>query len=144
MRIKVKKVSPTAVIPTHGSSFAAGYDLYADLPEDLVIRPHTTVTVDTGLKFELPEGTFAGIFARSGIASREGLRPANCVGVCDSDYRGNYMIALHNDSDEPRTVMPHEKIAQMIVMHYLPLEFEETEELSDTARGEGGFGSTGR
>ena len=144
MIIKVKKVSPTAVIPTHGSSCAAGYDLYADIPEALAILPHTTVTVDTGLKFELPEGYFAGIFARSGIATREGLRPANCVGVCDSDYRGNYMVALHNDSDEPRTVTPHEKIAQLIVMPYLPLEFEEAEALSDTVRGEGGFGSTGK
>ncbi|MBQ9662470.1 MAG: dUTP diphosphatase [Oscillospiraceae bacterium] len=144
MIIKVKKVSPTAVLPTRGSSSAAGYDLYADVAENLVIRPHTTVTVDTGLKFELPEGYFAGIFARSGIASREGLRPANCVGVCDSDYRGNYMVALHNDSDVERTVTPHEKIAQMIVLPYLALEFEETEELSDTVRGEGGFGSTGK
>ena len=144
MNIKVKKVSPTAILPTHGSSFSAGYDLYADLTEDLVILPHTTVMVDTGLKFELPEGYFAGIFARSGIATREGLRPANCVGVCDSDYRGNYMVALHNDSDEKRTVTVHEKIAQMIVIPYLPLEFEEAEELSGTVRGEGGFGSTGK
>ena len=144
MEIRIKRLTDTAQLPKRGSEYAAGYDLYADISEDLVIRPHTTVTVDTGLQFELPEGTFAGIFARSGLATREGLRPANCVGVCDSDYRGNYMVALHNDSDEPRTVTPHEKIAQMIVMHYLPLEFEETEELSDTARGEGGFGSTGR
>ena len=144
MKIKVKKVSPTAVIPTRGSSSAAGYDLYADVPEPVCIPPHATVTVDTGLQFELPEGYFAGIFARSGIAAREGLRPANCVGVCDSDYRGNYLITLHNDSDETRTVTVHEKIAQMIVMPYLPLEFEETEALSDTARGEGGFGSTGK
>lgn len=144
MKIKVKRVSPTAVIPTRGSGAAAGYDLYADLSENLTIAPHTTVTVDTGLQFELPEGYFAGIYARSGIATREGLRPANCVGVCDSDYRGNYMIALHNDSNEARTVTVHEKIAQMIVMPYLPLEFEEAETLSDTARGEGGFGSTGK
>ncbi len=144
MKIKVKRVSPTAVIPTRGSGAAAGYDLYADLPENLTIAPHTTVTVDTGLQFELPEGYFAGIYARSGIATREGLRPANCVGVCDSDYRGNYMIALHNDSNEARTVTVHEKIAQMIVMPYLPIEFEEAETLSDTARGDGGFGSTGK
>ena len=144
MTIKVKKVSSTAVIPTRGSSAAAGYDLYADIPEDLVIMPHSTSVVDTGLKFELPEGYFAGIFARSGLAAREGLRPANCVGVCDADYRGNYMVALHNDSDEPRTVKAHEKIAQMIVLPYLSLEFEETDALSDTARGEGGFGSTGK
>ena len=144
MTIKIKKMSPTAMLPTHGSSFAAGYDLYADLSEELTIAPHTTVTIDTGLRMELPEGYFAGIFARSGIATREGLRPANCVGVCDSDYRGNYMIALHNDSDAPRTVTPHEKIAQMIVMPYLPLEFEECESLTDTDRGAGGFGSTGQ
>ena len=144
MTIKVKKVTSSAVLPTRGSSSAAGYDLYADIPEDLVVMPHTTATVDTGLRFELPEGYFAGIFARSGLAAREGLRPANCVGVCDADYRGNYMVALHNDSDEPRTVTPHEKIAQMIVLPYLSLEFEETDALSDTARGEGGFGSTGK
>ena len=144
MNVKVKRVSPTAVIPTRGSSAAAGYDLYADIPEALSIAPHTTAMVDTGLQFELPEGCFAGIFARSGIASREGLRPANCVGVCDSDYRGNYIVALHNDSDETRTVTVHEKIAQMIVMPYLPLEFEEAEELGDTTRGAGGFGSTGK
>ena len=144
MKIKVKKVSPTAVIPTHGSCNAAGYDLYADLAADLQSAPHATVTVDTGLQFELPEGYFAGIFARSGLATREGLRPAHCVGVCDSDYRGNYLIALHNDSDQVRTVTVHEKIAQMIVMPYLPLEFEEVSELSDTVRGEGGFGSTGK
>ena len=143
MTIKVKKVTSSAVIPTRGSSAAAGYDLYADIPEDLVIMPHSTSVVDTGLKFELPEGYFAGIFARSGLAAREGLRPANCVGVCDADYRGNYMVALHNDSDEPRTVKAHEKIAQMIVLPYLSLEFEETDALSDTARGEGGFGHTG-
>ena len=144
MTIKVKKVSPTAVIPTHGSSSAAGYDLYADISEEMLVEPHTTVTVDTGLQLELPEGYFAGIFARSGIATREGLRPANCVGVCDSDYRGNYMVPIHNDSDEVRKITVHEKIAQMIVMPYLPLEFEEVETLSSTVRGERGFGSTGK
>ncbi|MBR5981540.1 MAG: dUTP diphosphatase [Firmicutes bacterium] len=144
MKIRVRRVSPTALLPTRGSSSAAGYDLYADLQEDLVIAPHTTAKIDTGLQFELPEGYFAGIFARSGIATREGLRPANCVGVCDSDYRGNYIVAIHNDSDLERRVIPHEKIAQMIVLPYLPLEFEETDDLSDTARGAGGFGSTGK
>ena len=144
MRIKVKKTSPTAKLPTHGSQFAAGYDLYADLTEDLKIPPHATAKVDTGLQFELPEGYFAGIFARSGIATREGLRPANCVGLCDSDYRGNYIVAIHNDSDVERTIMPDEKIAQMIVLPYLPLEFEEVAELSATDRGAGGFGSTGK
>ena len=144
MKIRVRRVSPTALLPTRGSSSAAGYDLYADLQEDVVIAPHTTAKIDTGLQFELPEGYFAGIFARSGIAAKEGLRPANCVGVCDSDYRGNYIVAIHNDSDAERRVTPREKIAQMIVLPYLPLEFEETEDLSDTARGAGGFGSTGK
>ncbi len=144
MKIRVKRVSPTALLPTRGSASAAGYDLYADLDEDAVIAPHTTVRIDTGLQFELPEGYFAGIFARSGIASREGLRPANCVGICDSDYRGNYIVAMHNDSDIERRVTAHEKIAQMIVMPCLSLEFEETDELTDTERGAGGFGSTGK
>ena len=132
MKIRVKRVSPTALLPTRGSASAAGYDLYADLDEDAVIAPHTTVRIDTGLQFELPEGYFAGIFARSGIASREGLRPAN------------YIIAMHNDSDIERRVTAHEKIAQMIVMPCLSLEFEETDELTDTERGAGGFGSTGK
>ena len=144
MKIRVRRVSPTALLPTRGSISAAGYDLYADLQEDVVIAPHTTAKIDTGLQFELPEGYFAGIFARSGIAAKEGLRPANCVGVCDSDYRGNYIVAIHNDSDAERRVTPREKIAQMIVLPYLPLEFEETDDLSDTARGTGGFGSTGK
>lgn len=144
MKIRVRRVSQTAILPTRGSSDAAGYDLYADLSEETVVQPHTTVKIDTGLQFELPAGYFAGIFARSGIAAREGLRPANCVGVCDSDYRGNYIVAIHNDSDAERRIVPHEKIAQMIVMPYLPLEFEETDSLTGTERGAGGFGSTGQ
>ena len=144
MRIRVRKVSDTAVLPTRGSTSSAGYDLYADLAENVVIEPHSTVKIDTGLQFELPDGYFAGIFARSGIAARDGLRPANCVGICDSDYRGNYIVAIHNDSDTARIIEVHQKIAQMIVLPYLPLEFEEVEELSETTRGAGGFGSTGR
>lgn len=144
MIIKMKRVNDLAVAPVRGSSHAAGYDLFAAIPERLVVEPHTTVKVDTGLQFELPEGYFAGIFARSGIATREGLRPANCVGVCDSDYRGNYIVSIHNDSDTARVIMPGEKIAQMIVMPYLSLEFEEADILSGTERGSGGFGSTGK
>ena len=144
MEIKVKRVSELAVIPTRGSSHAAGYDLYAAIPAEVKLAPHTTAKVDTGLQFELPEGYFAGIFARSGIATREGLRPANCVGICDSDYRGNYIVAIHNDSDEERVITPGEKIAQMIVLPYLELEFQETEALTETGRGAGGFGSTGK
>ena len=144
MLIKVQKVNPDACLPARGSREAAGYDLYACLQAPVEIPPHETRTIDTGLRFELPEGYFAGIFARSGIATREGLRPANCVGICDSDYRGNYMVALHNDSDAVRVVLPREKIAQMVVIPFLSLEFELTEELSKTDRGAGGFGSTGR
>ena len=144
MNIKVQKVNPSACLPTRGSRDAAGYDLYACIEEAVEIPPHETRTIDTGLRFELPGGYFAGIFARSGIASREGLRPANCVGICDADYRGNYMVALHNDSDSVRTVTPREKIAQMVVMPFLELEFDVQEELTETERGEGGFGSTGK
>lgn len=144
MRIKVKRVSEYAKLPTRGSEKAAGYDLYAALEREVEIAPHETVKIDTGLQFELPDGYFAAIFARSGIAAKEGLRPANCTGVCDSDYRGNYIVALHNDSELKRTVAPGERIAQMIVMPYLAVEFDETDDLSATERGAGGFGSTGK
>ena len=107
------------------------------------IAPHETVQIDTGLQFEIPDGYFAAICARSGIALKEGLRPANCIGICDSDYRGNYIVALHNDSETERTVVPGERIAQMVVIPYLRVAFEESSGLSDTERGDGGFGSTG-
>ena len=142
--IRFRRVNALAVIPTRGSEKAAGYDLYAALEAPVSIAPHETVKIDTGLQFEIPDGYFAAIYARSGIAAKEGLRPANCTGVCDSDYRGNYIVALHNDSEITRIVEPGERIAQMIVMPYLGVSFEETGELSDTARGGGGFGSTGR
>ena len=114
------------------------------LTEAVEIEPHKTVMVNTGLSMEIPEGYFGAIFARSGLASKESLRPANCVGVVDSDYRGPFMIAVHNDGEITRTVVPAERIAQLVVMPFLPVEFEETDTLSDTARGEGGFGSTGK
>ena len=142
--IRFRRVSALARIPTRGSEKAAGYDLYAALDQPVVIEPHKTVKIDTGLQFEIPDGYFAAIYARSGIAAREGLRPANCTGVCDSDYRGNYIVALHNDSDTVRTVEPGERIAQMVVLPYLSVSFEESKELSGTERGEGGFGSTGK
>ena len=142
--IRFRRVNALAVIPTRGSEKAAGYDLYAALEAPVSIAPHETVKIDNGLQFEIPDGYFAAIYARSGIAAKEGLRPANCTGVCDSDYRGNYIVALHNDSEITRIVEPGERIAQMIVMPYLGVSFEETGELSDTARGGGGFGSTGR
>ena len=144
MNILVKKLRPEAVLPTAGSAYAAGYDLRACLDTPVIIPPHATVKVGTGLAIAVPEGYFGAIFARSGLASKQGLRPANCVGVCDSDYRGEYIIALHNDGDAPQTVSPGDRIAQMVVLPCQRVDFEEAETLPDTARGAGGFGSTGK
>lgn len=144
MEINVKKLRDNAVIPTRGSEYAAGYDLYAAIDETVVIGPHETQKIGTGLSFELPENTFGMIVARSGLATKEGLRPANCSGICDSDYRGEYIIALHNDSDEIRYVEPNERVAQLILMSYVPMTFSLVNELTITERGEGGFGSTGQ
>ena len=144
MNINLKKLTKTAIIPTRGSSQAAGYDLYADIDEPVTIKPHMTEMIHTGIAIEIPDGYFGAIFARSGLAAKQGLRLANCTGVCDSDYRGEYMVALHNDSIITRIVKPGERIAQLIVMPYLHVEFNETDELTSTERGEGGFGSTGK
>ena len=142
MRIKYMKLKENAIVPTRGSEKAAGYDLYACLEQEVEIQPHSTCVIGTGLSFELPDDTFAAIFARSGLATKSGLAPANKVGVCDSDYRGEYKIALHNHSNTPATVHDGDRIAQMVVMPVIPVELEEGE-LSETARGAGGFGSTG-
>lgn len=144
MEIKIKKIKPDAVIPTRGSSSAAGYDLYACIDNDIVIKPNENVKIGTGLAIAVPDGYFGAIFARSGLAAKQNLRPANCVGVADSDYRGEYIVALHNDSNESRIIKRGERIAQLVVMPFLPVEFLEVEELDETARGEGGFGSTGK
>ena len=144
MIINIKKLNPNAIIPTRGSEYAAGYDLYACSEIAIDIAPHSTVKVGTGLAIEIPHGYFGAIFARSGLATKRGLRPANCVGVCDEDYRGEYIVALHNDTDEFMSIEPHERIAQLIVMPYLSVEFNEVSELSDTERGSDGFGSTGK
>ena len=143
-KVQVKKLDSHAVLPTSGSAAAAGYDLYACLDADVTVPPHETVKIGTGLSFALPEGTFGAVFARSGLAAKEGLRPANCVGVCDSDYRGEYIVALHNDGDTPRVVRHGERIAQLVLLPYLPMDFEEVAALSETERGAGGFGSTGK
>lgn len=143
MKINIKKLTKTAIIPTRQHEGDAGYDLYADIQKPVIIKPHTTEFVHTGIAIEIPDGYFGAVFARSGLASTQGLRPANCVGVCDSRYRGEYMVALHNDCTAARTVNPGNRIAQLVVMPYLNVEFEEVDELSDTERGEGGFGSTG-
>lgn len=144
MKINVKKLRDTAVLPEQGSAYAAGYDLFADVEQALEIEPHKTVMIPTGLAMEIPEGYFGGIFARSGLASKEGLRPANCVGVVDADYRGEVKVALHNDGEVVRTVQPGQKVAQLVVVPFLSVEFDEVENLSDTVRGVGGFGSTGK
>ena len=145
MKINIKKLKSNTVIPTRGSAAAAGYDLYACLDADeAVIPPHSTQKIGTGLAVAVPDGYFGAIFARSGLAAKSGLRPANCVGVADSDYRGEYIVALHNDTDEPKTVKNGERIAQLVIMPYLSVEFNEVSELDSTERGAGGFGSTGK
>ena len=144
MKISVKKLRPDAVLPTAGSRYAAGYDLYACIDAPVTVAPHATEKIGTGLAVEIPEGYFGAVFARSGLATKQGLRPANCVGVCDSDYRGEYTVAIHNDSEQPRTVSPFDRIAQLVILPYLSVEFEEADELSSTERGAGGFGSTGK
>ncbi|MBS1403152.1 MAG: dUTP diphosphatase [Oscillospiraceae bacterium] len=146
MQVKVKKLRPDATLPRRGSAAAAGYDLYA-APADgqpVDIAPHGTAMIGTGLAFAIPTGYFGGVFARSGLASKQGLRPANCVGVIDADYRGECLVALHNDGDTPRTVQPGDRIAQLVILPFLAAEFDEAEQLDDTARGSGGFGSTGK
>ena len=141
--IAVKKLDERAVLPTHGSEYAAGADLYALLDEELVIQPNETKLVRTGLAMEIPEGYAGLIYARSGLASKRGLAPANKVGVVDADYRGEVMVALHNHSAVEQKIVPAERIAQLVVAPFLKASFTETEELSDTVRGVGGFGSTG-
>lgn len=143
IEIKYTKLNNYAQEPTRGSSAAAGYDLYAAIEEAITIPPHSTIKIGTGLAFALPDSTFAAIFARSGLATKQGLRPANCVGVCDSDYRGEYIVALHNDTNHEQVINPKDRIAQMILMPYIPMLFKEVESLDETERGKGGFGSTG-
>lgn len=144
VKINVKKLNPMAIIPTRAHSTDAGLDLYACTGEKIIIAPHQTIKVSTGLAIELPDGYFGAVFARSGLATKQGLRPANAVGVCDSSYRGEYIVALHNDTDIPQMINPMERIAQLVVMPYLPVELVEVDELSDTERGAGGFGSSGK
>lgn len=144
--MKIMKIYDDAILPTRGSAEAAGYDLYARLKEHetLQILPHETTKIGTGIAIECPKGYFAGIFARSGLATKQGLRPANCVGVVDSDYRGEIIVAIHNDSDEIRYIENGDRIAQMILIPYIPMTFIETDELSESGRGQDGFGSTGK
>jgi len=144
MNIEIKKLRENAVLPRRGSKAAAGYDLYACLDNAVKIAPHETKMIPTGLAMAVPEGYFGAVVARSGLASKQGLRPANCIGICDSDYRGEYTVAIHNDSEAEREICPGDRIAQLIIMPFLSVEFTEVEELDETERGAGGFGSTGR
>ncbi len=143
MKIRVKKLNENAILPTYGSASAAGADLYCLPGEETVIPPHETVMIHTGLAMELPEGYAGFLFARSGIASKRGLAPANKVGVVDSDYRGEFMVALHNHSNEPQSIAGGERIAQLCILPVVQGEFILSESLGETERGAGGFGSTG-
>ena len=142
--MKIKKLNPNAKIPTRGSEEAAGLDLYACIDIGYIeIMPHSSVMIDTGIAIAIPKGNFGGIYARSGLACKRGLRPANCVGVIDSDYRGEVKVCLQNDSSEWQKIYSGERIAQLIIQPYTDVELTEVDELDDTERGKGGFGSSG-
>ena len=141
--IKYKKLNRYAQEPFHGSAAAAGLDLHAAIPDKVYIYPGETEKIPTGLSFELPTFMFGMIVPRSGLATKKGLRPANTPGICDSDYRGEYIVALHNDSSEIQSIEPGERIAQVLFMPYFGVKLNEVSNLSETERGEGGFGSTG-
>ena len=144
MNVAVKKLKEKAILPTYGSAQAAGADLYACLDADLTIAPGETVFVPTGLAMELPAGYVGLIYARSGLACKRDLAPANKVGVIDSDYRGEFIVALHNHGKNPQTISHGERVAQLVITPVLNVSFMEAEELSDTQRATGGFGSTGK
>ena len=144
MNVSVKKLRPGACLPTYGSQEAAGADLYACLEETVTLQPGETAFIPTGLSMELPRGYVGLIYARSGLACKRDLAPANKVGVIDSDYRGEFMVALHNHGSRPQTVENGERIAQLVVTPVLTPTFVECDSLSDSQRGTGGFGSTGK
>lgn len=141
--VKIKKLNESAKIPTYGTDYAAGADLYALTDDVVTIMPGETKLIKTGISMEVPTGYAGLIYARSGLASKKGLAPANKVGVVDSDYRGEIMVALHNHSNEERQIENGERIAQFVITPYLKACFEEVDNLDDTQRGENGFGSTG-
>lgn len=142
--VRVKKLNPNAKLPTYGSAYAAGVDLYACLDEPVTIGPGETYWVSTGIALEVPEGCAGLVFARSSLGAKRGLAPANKVGVVDSDYRGEVRVVLFNHSPEPQTIAPGERVAQLVITPVLTPAYVEAEELEDTDRGTGGFGSTGK
>lgn len=143
IKVGIKKLNANATVPSYGSEYAAGADLYACIESDIAVKPHETVVIPTGVALELPLGYAGLIYARSGLATKKGLAPANKVGVVDCDYRGEVKVALHNHSEQTQTVSAGERIAQMVITPYLTAEFVLKDELSETVRGAGGFGSTG-
>ncbi len=143
-KINIKLLNDDAIIPTYGSNFAAGADLYANIQKDEIINPSETKFIKTGISLEIPDGLVGLIYPRSGLSCKEGLAPANKVGVIDSDYRGEIIVALHNHSKEIRTITPNERIAQIVFTPYIKGKFNIVKDLSDTKRGNGGFGSTGK
>ncbi len=140
--VRFKKLDPEAVMPVYGTEYSAGADLVSI--SDVTIAAGGTAMVHTGLALEIPSGLVGLVCARSGLASRHGIAPSNKVGVIDSDYRGEIMVSLHNHSNEPWQIVKGDRIAQLILMPYIMADFDETDELHETGRGEGGFGSTGR
>ena len=142
-QVKIKKLNAKAMLPTYGSEYSAGADLYACMEETVTIQPGETVLIKTGLAMAIPEGYAGLIYSRSGLATKKGLAPANKVGVVDADYRGEVMVPLHNHSRVAVEVEHGERIAQMVITPFLTAEYMLAEELDETERGEGGFGSTG-
>ena len=146
IKVKFVTVREGAKVPERGSKFAAGYDLSACIPdmERVIIHPGETVKIPTGLAVKIPDGYFGGVFARSGLSTKQGLRPATAVSVIDSDYVGEIFIPIHNDSNEIRVIEHSQRICQLVILPYLNAEFEEVDKLEDTERGDNGFGSSGK
>ena len=144
MNVNIKKLNDNATIPTCGTKYSAGMDMYACIEEPVIIEPHKTVMVDTGLAMEIPEGYFGAIYPRSGLSTKRGIVLANNVAVIDSDYRGEIKLPLHNHGADIQVIEPHERVAQFIIQPYLPISWNVVDELNDTERGDKGFGDSGR
>ena len=142
--VKLKKLNENAIVPKYCTPYAAGADLYACEGKDVTVEPHQTVFIHTGVAIEIPDGLVGLVYARSGLASKRSLAPANKVGVIDCDYRGEIIVSLHNHSDEAQTIADKERVAQLVIAPCYVADFEEVDDLSDTDRGQGGFGSTGK
>ena len=142
--VKFKKLTPNAIVPTYGTEFSAGADLYSGMTEPVIINAGTTEFIKTGIAMEIPEGLVGLVYARSGMACKKGLAPANKVGVIDADYRGEILVALYNQYSISQIIEDGERIAQLVITPFLRADFEETDNLLETERGSGGFGSTGR